>query len=168
MLIITAYLLCAGLFVYIFGEDEIPLVRVKQGLIRGIQEESLNGRTFYSYMSIPYAEPPVENLRFKDPIPSKPWDSVLEGRKMPVGCLQITSSTLLTLANNSLSIIGAEDCLYLNIFTPAPNDPERKLPVMVYIHGGGFAFGAADVYPPYFLMNKNIVLAVIQYRVGIF
>ncbi|RXG50782.1 Crystal protein [Armadillidium vulgare] len=97
---------------------------------------------------------------FSDPIPSKTWDSVLDGTKMPVGCLQISSSTLITLPNNSLSIIGREDCLYLNVFTPAPNDPERKLPVMVYIHGGGFIFGTADVYPPYFLMNKNITLVV--------
>ncbi|KAB7495768.1 Venom carboxylesterase-6, partial [Armadillidium nasatum] len=151
-----------------FGENEVPLVRVKQGLIRGIQEESLNGKKFFSYMSIPFAEPPVGKLRFRDPVPSKSWDGELDGTKMPVDCLQINILESMAQKQPSLNIVGREDCLHLNVYTSVPNSPEKKLPVMVFIHGGGFVFGAAHQYPPHALMNKDIVFVVIQYRLGIF
>ncbi|KAB7507889.1 Esterase B1 [Armadillidium nasatum] len=112
--------------------DEVPLVRVKQGLIKGIKENSTEGKDFYSYLGIPYAEPPKGNLRFKAPIPKASWEGILDGTKMP------------------------------------PNQREEKLPVMVFIHGGGFVSLRAANYSPYVLMNRDIVLVVIQYRLGIF
>ncbi|XP_037784828.1 venom carboxylesterase-6-like [Penaeus monodon] len=62
---------------------------------------------------------------------------------------------------------GSEDCLYLNVFTPAGREPEERFPVMVWIHGGGYFSGAAVEYQPHVLMNHDIVLVVLQYRLGI-
>ncbi|RXG51844.1 Esterase-6 [Armadillidium vulgare] len=71
--------------------DEVPLVRVKQGLIKGIKENSTEGKDFYSYLGIPYAEPPTGKLRFKAPIPKASWKRYFDGTKMPVSCLQTIS-----------------------------------------------------------------------------
>ncbi|KAB7496323.1 Acetylcholinesterase [Armadillidium nasatum] len=88
---------------------------------------------------------------------------------MPASCLQVLFfSTFNYEDGKESSISGREDCVHLNVFTPAPNEPERKLPVMVFIHGGGFVGGKASDYHPNVLMNKEIVLVVIQYRLGIF
>ncbi|KAL7646006.1 UNVERIFIED_CONTAM: hypothetical protein RMT77_002907 [Armadillidium vulgare] len=149
--------------------NEVPIVRVKQGLIQGIAEKSLNGSKFFSYMGIPYAQPPEGNLRFKDPVPLTSWDGILNGTKMPASCLQILFfSTFNYEDGKDTSISGKEDCLHLNVFTPAQNEPERKLPVMVFIHGGAFVGGKAGDYHPNVLMNKEIVLVIIQYRLGIY
>ncbi|RXG60242.1 Venom carboxylesterase-6, partial [Armadillidium vulgare] len=117
-------------------------------------------------MGIPYAEHPVGKLRFKDPV-LKLLDGVLDGTKMPVSCLQTDFFDIITDDTKSVTINGREDCLQLNVFTTAPNQQE-KLPVMVYIHGGGFISGGATYYHPYYLLNRDIVLVVIQYRLGIF
>ncbi|KAB7502036.1 Esterase SG1, partial [Armadillidium nasatum] len=99
--------------------DEVPLVRVKQGLIKGIKENSTEGKDFYSYLSIPYAEPPNGNLRFKAPIPKASWEGILDGTKMPVSCLQTDFFEIITDDTKSVTINGREDCLQLNVFTTA-------------------------------------------------
>ncbi|RXG54002.1 Esterase SG1 [Armadillidium vulgare] len=71
--------------------DEVPLVRVKQGLIKGIKENSTEGKDFYSYLGIPFAEPPTGNLRFKAPIPKGFLGRYFDGTKMPVSCLRTIS-----------------------------------------------------------------------------
>ncbi|KAB7497797.1 Esterase SG1 [Armadillidium nasatum] len=100
-------------------DNEVPLVRVKQGLIQGIAEKSLNGSKFFSFMGIPYAQPPEGNLRFKDPVPLASWNGTLNGTKMPASCLQTLFFPTNYEDGLQSSISGKEDCLYLNVFTHA-------------------------------------------------
>ncbi|KAK8396512.1 hypothetical protein O3P69_005512 [Scylla paramamosain] len=62
---------------------------------------------------------------------------------------------------------GDEDCLYLNIFTPKAKDTRPHLPVMVFLHGGGFVCGSSSEYPPHVMLNEDVVLVTVQYRLGI-
>lgn len=145
-------------------EEDAPIVSTQEGLVLGLQESSTKGRSFYSYYSIPFAKPPVKELRFKDPVPASRWDGVLDGRTPSPLCLQLPFATI---ATGNTTVLGQEDCLYLNVFTHKPNEVEAKSPVMVYIHGGGYFGGGTSRHPPYVLMNEDIVLVTIQYRLGI-
>nr|CAD7204276.1 unnamed protein product [Timema douglasi] len=144
------------------SSQDSPLVTVAQGSLIGSFMTSRCGRQFYAFQSIPYARPPVGDLRFAPPKAALPWTEVLNATSdVPVMCLQKNY----LLPNPSVS--GVEDCLVLNVFTPEIN-PSRPLDVMVYIHGGGFFSGTgATVYNgPDYLMDKDIVLVTFNYRLG--
>nr|CAD7414940.1 unnamed protein product [Timema poppensis] len=144
------------------SSQDSPLVTVAQGSLIGSVMTSRCGRQFYAFQSIPYARPPVGDLRFAPPKAALPWTEVLNATSdVPVMCLQKNY----LLPNPSVS--GVEDCLVLNVFTPEIN-PSRPLDVMVYIHGGGFFSGTgATVYNgPDYLMDKDIVLVTFNYRLG--
>ncbi|XP_046639318.1 venom carboxylesterase-6-like isoform X1 [Daphnia pulicaria] len=145
-----------------------PIVNIPAlGGLRGSQMVSSSGRNFHAFRSIPYAEPPVGNLRFSDPIAAKPWTGrVLDATKEGPTCLQ---NDLLT----GLTQVGQEDCLVLNVYTHKINDAiENALPVMVWIHGGGFSAGSGnfetDFYGPGKILDRDVVLVTINYRVGPF
>ncbi|XP_042871783.1 juvenile hormone esterase-like [Penaeus japonicus] len=145
-----------------------PVVTLKDGLVSGKEELSTKGKEFFSYYGIPYAKPPVEELRFKDPVPVDKWPGIKDGSRMPPPSLQTSFGPLLlgrTFGPDEM--LGAEDCLYLNVFTPKEKKPQEKLPVMVWLHGGGFLSGGGYNYLPYVLMNHNIVLVVLQFRLGV-
>lgn len=130
-----------------------PLVEVEGGKIQGYQD---NGLTIYK--GIPFAAPPVGDLRWKTPQPVLPWDTVRQTTHYAPGPVQ-----------GGESPDYSEDCLYLNIWTPAKLTDE-KLPVLVWIYGGGFVFGStAD--PNYDCealarSTDGLILASINYRVG--
>ncbi|XP_037774053.1 esterase FE4-like [Penaeus monodon] len=148
------------------GEDEVgaPVVATGSGEVSGLLEKSTKGDTFYSYYGIPYAQPPVGSLRFKAPEKVQPWTGVRDGTAQPPYCAQTLFTSFL---KGRLEVGGVEDCLYLNVFTPKPNTPKARLPVMVFLHGGGYFSGGAQEYPPHVLLNHDVVLVVIQYRLGI-
>ncbi|KAJ6666155.1 hypothetical protein lerEdw1_001059, partial [Lerista edwardsae] len=120
------------------------------------------------FLGIPFAKPPVGALRFSPPQPAEPWSHVRDATAHPPMCLQssewfdmVKKFLLIKVPKTTLS----EDCLYLNIFTP---DTKAKLPVMVWIHGGGFVVGGATMYDGSALSAyENVVVVVIQYRVGL-
>nr|CAD7256157.1 unnamed protein product [Timema shepardi] len=144
------------------SSQDSPLVTIAQGSLIGSVMTSHCGRKFYTFQSIPYARPPVGDLRFAPPKAAFPWTGVLNATSdVPVMCIQKNY----LLSNPSVS--GVEDCLVLNVFTPEIN-PSRPLDVMVYIHGGGFFSGTgATVYNgPDYLMDKDIVLVTFNYRLG--
>ncbi|XP_027207995.1 juvenile hormone esterase isoform X2 [Penaeus vannamei] len=148
--------------------DSAPVVTVEEGQVSGIAEISTKGKEFYSYYGIPFAKPPVGELRLKDPVKGERWEGVRDGSKRPSSCL------LVPLAFSVMGIIkapedfyGDEDCLYLNVFTPKRVKPNKKLPVMVWIHGGSFLAGSSHEYLPHVLMSHDIVLVILQYRLGI-
>ncbi|XP_042861580.1 putative inactive carboxylesterase 4 [Penaeus japonicus] len=145
-----------------------PVVRVTQGLVSGVEEETTKGRSFHSYYGIPFAEPPLGDLRLKDPVASEAWAGVRAGSEQPQPCLQIPLlPSVMGIRVTADQLTGSEDCLYLNVFTPAGREPDAALPVMVWIHGGGYFSGAAVEFQPHVLLNHDIVLVVLQYRLGV-
>ncbi|CAG0902144.1 unnamed protein product [Darwinula stevensoni] len=145
--------------------DDI-VVRLPQGDLRGKEARSSGEHLYYSFQGIPYAEPPVGELRFKPPERHRGWsgtkDATLEGSV----CIQMDDFFFNT------GIEGGEDCLFLNVFTrkvPKEGEENPRMAVMVWIHGGGFAFGSSHsmFYNPAYLMDHDIVLVTINYRVNI-
>lgn len=145
-------------------EGEVPVVKTSTGKISGIREKTTEGKVFFSYYSIPYAKPPVGDLRFKDPQMISGWGGVRDGSSQPPMCPQLPTMALMI---GQGGMEGEEDCLYLNIFTPKPKDERPHLPVMVFIHGGGYMAGSAAEYPPHVLLNEDIILVTVQYRLGV-
>ncbi|CAH1392170.1 unnamed protein product [Nezara viridula] len=138
-------------------------LETKKGIIRGSEGTSRNGRSYRQYMAVPYARPPIDKLRFRNPQMHDGWEGVLDASKEPLPCIQKISFS--TLKQNST--IGKEDCLYLNIYTPSEPENDEKLPVMVYIHGGGFRWGSpGSKNSEKFFMDEDIVLVTVQYRLG--
>uniref|UniRef100_A0A182MHX8 Carboxylic ester hydrolase n=1 Tax=Anopheles culicifacies TaxID=139723 RepID=A0A182MHX8_9DIPT len=119
---------------------------------------------FEAFVGIPYAKPPVGKLRFKKPQPIEPWTEDYNATESKPACMQ--KSFLLP----DQPVVGDENCLYLNVYRPKGNDTE-SLPVMVFIHGGGYFFGSADpqLYgPERILATKKVILVTLQYRLGVF
>lgn len=113
-----------------------PLViQTASGKIRGISLKSSTNKYVNAWYGIPYAEPPVGDLRFQRPVPASPWNNVLETTEKPNSCLQTQSFV------PKLKI--SEDCLYLNVV--APKIFSGKLTVMVWIYGGGFYQGSSSL-----------------------
>lgn len=157
-----------GIWLAVAVGEEVPVVPTEGGKISGIVEETTEEKPFSSYYGIPYAKPPVGELRFKDPIASSPWKGVRDGSSMPPPCLQVTFGAMFSgIKLPPEHLEGEEDCLFLNVFTPKIAHTKGNLPVMVFIHGGGFFAGSADEYRPHVLLNKDIIYVVIQYRLGL-
>ncbi|XP_069689979.1 juvenile hormone esterase-like [Periplaneta americana] len=136
------------------------LVSIAQGTARGSLLTSYHGKEFCSYNGIPYAAPPVGDLRFRAPEPASAWTGELNATKPGNSCIQ-----------GALSFyFGDEDCLYLNVHTPQTSTAEELLPVMVFIHGGAFIFGNGKAYSygPHYLMDKEVVMVSMNYRLGVF
>ncbi|KAJ8723122.1 hypothetical protein PYW08_003034 [Mythimna loreyi] len=133
-------------------------VRVSEGVLEGELVQNEYGGSYCSFKGIPYAQPPVGDLRFKAPQPIKPWQGVRQANKFGPVCYQFNS------INPSLGNMS-EDCLYLNVYTPDIK-PKKPLPVMVWIHGGGFVWGSGDddLYGPQFLIRHDVVLVSFNYR----
>ncbi|MCX6329687.1 MAG: carboxylesterase family protein, partial [Bacteroidia bacterium] len=148
-LLITIFLI----FVAGYGLAQQPApVKVEQGLLQGTYEDGLS-----VYKGIPFAASPVGDLRWRAPQPAASWDGVRQADKFAPGPIQ---------GGNPPSG-KSEDCLYLNIWTPA-NSPRDRIPVLVWIYGGGFGAGATSErnYSGENLARKGVVLVSIAYRVG--
>lgn len=139
---------------------DAPAVRIDSGPIRGTQADKVT-----AYLGIPFAAPPVGDLRWRAPTPVKPWQAVRECTKFGPSCPQ------------PRPIMGGgpgpqdEDCLYLNVWTSAATaavSARKRHPVMVWIHGGGCTTGAGSL--PYYdgtnLAREGVVVVTINYRLG--
>lgn len=126
-------------------------VLTEYGLVQGAAEADLT-----VYRGIPFAAPPVGELRWKAPQPAEKWEGVRQ-------TIEFASDPFQGDGNGNVS----EDCLYLNVWTPAKSANER-VPVLVWIYGGGFAFGSTStpVHNGEHLARKGVVLVSINYRVG--
>lgn len=136
-------------------------VRTQAGLVQGTLEDGIT-----VYRGMPFAAPPLGDLRWRAPQPPAAWTGVRNADKFAPGCMQTP------VVNRSLGIEAVpvnEDCLYLNIWTPAKS-PRDRLAVMVWIYGGGFSIGATSLasYNGANLAKKGVVLVSVAYRVGAF
>ncbi|CAL2046082.1 unnamed protein product [Caenorhabditis brenneri] len=122
------------------------------------------------FLGIPFAKPPVGDLRFKKPQPVVRWDGVLKTKEYRSACM---SDPLRTYRNDVGGEIS-EDCLYLNVFTNEYCMETKNCSVLVIIHGGGLLFQSASAFNPEILINnfvgqdRNIVVVSINYRLGVF
>ena len=132
------------------------LVKTADGWVRGASA------TGYSeYVGIPYAAPPVGTLRWGPPQPITPWSGVRDATHFGNRCVQGTGWD----PGYSTPKLN-EDCLYLNVY--APDTTRKHLPVLVWIHGGGFTGGAGqDTDPRQYVQKNNAVVVTINYRLGI-
>ena len=123
------------LFVFILGNDSVS-VNIKLGQING-KKEIIDGREINTYLGIPYAEPPVKDLRFKKPLPVKQWSEPIDATHWSGPCYQ---EAFFPMHNKNYT----EDCLHLNIWSPVSNDKNELKPVMFAIHGGAFIRGSSS------------------------
>ncbi|CAH1405382.1 unnamed protein product [Nezara viridula] len=139
-----------------------PEVTIPDGTLVGIPMTTIHGRTVSAFRNIPFAAPPVGPLRFQLPQPVRPWRIPRDAGVMAPACLQYFSLFRVT--------GGQEDCLYLNVFTPQlpSSGSDVSLPINVYIHGGAFEFGTGAAYGPRYLLDYDMILVTINYRLGVF
>jgi para-nitrobenzyl esterase len=138
-------------------DKPVSVVSVVGGKVEGIVENNIT-----VFKGIPFAQPPVGGLRWKAPQPVKKWEGILKADKFAPACPQMKLKY-----PGFIPPPTSEDCLYLNVWTPAKSSGE-KLPVMVWIYGGGFAMGAtsAPLYSGEELANLGVIVVSIAYRVG--
>ncbi|XP_046587081.1 esterase E4-like [Neodiprion lecontei] len=148
---------------YLGGTTQ-PEVTIPQGTLRGKIMTTTHGRKVSAFLGIPYAQPPVGNKRFANPVPAGGWEGIRNATADGNFCPQISSTDYIT-------FLGDEDCLNLNVFTPQISDGKDSalVPVMVYVFGGRFMTGSANssVYSPKYLLNQDVVLVTFNYRLGV-
>ncbi|XP_039967413.1 glutactin-like [Bactrocera tryoni] len=133
-----------------------------QGVVIGnTNTTAWTGQTYMQFRGIPYAESPSGELRYKPPVPRKPWSTPLQANDYGRICPQLFTYNRLSPDKLQGDL---EDCLTLNIFTKKLNATQ---PVMFYVHGGSLQVGFASDHRPDYLLEEDIVLVVIQYRLGI-
>jgi para-nitrobenzyl esterase len=135
------------------------IVRTSDGRIRGLYKDAAR-----EFLGIPYAAPPAGPLRWRPPHPARPWTGIRNARKPGHNCAQTGS-----VATGVPVTSDFENCLFLNVYTPKRVTGRRPLPVMVWIHGGGFTGGAGSIYDGKIIAPKgNVVVVTINYRLNAF
>ncbi|XP_042556604.1 pyrethroid hydrolase Ces2e-like isoform X1 [Dipodomys spectabilis] len=167
----------AGMIAVVYGFLLLPLLIQGQapaspirtthtGQVRGslihVKDSNVGVHTF---LGIPFAKPPVGPLRFAPPEPPEPWSAVRDSTSHPAMCLQ-NSDPMVNVTIPPISM--SEDCLYLNIYSPASALEGCNLPVMVWIHGGGLVTGLASIKDGSRLAStEDVVVVIMQYRLGV-
>lgn len=138
-----------------------PVVRTDAGALAGVAAEGVE-----SFKGIPFAAPPVGALRWRAPQPVTPWKGVRDAARFGDDCMQEPFPGIAAPLGAPLS----ENCLFLNVWRPAGAAAGKRLPVMVWIHGGGFVNGGAspDVFAGDHFARKDVIMVGIAYRVGRF
>ncbi|MBN1185633.1 MAG: carboxylesterase family protein [Bacteroidales bacterium] len=148
-----------------------PILTIEGGKIVGV-ETSTHG--VIAYKGIPYAAPPVADLRWKEPQPVMSWDGVMTADSFGAAAMQVTWDPKSFYGREwraSGSVPFDEDCLYLNVWTPAAGITDKKLPVAMWIHGGGYREGYG--FEPEMdggedWASRGVILVTVTYRLGVF
>ncbi|MEO8315121.1 MAG: carboxylesterase family protein [Pseudomonadota bacterium] len=147
------------------AEAKPPTVATTGGLVSGFRQGDSN-----AYFGLPFAQPPVGNLRWRAPLPPRSWSGVRDGSRFGANCYQAEGARFGPYTPEFMidSSPVSEDCLYLNIWTPAKGG--ISLPILVWIHGGGFGGGSGSVpiYNGARLAAKGAIVVTVNYRVGAF
>ena len=168
---------------------------ISNGKLRGIMLEASLNRSVSAFLGVPFADPPIKDLRFKPPTDVVSWKGVREALKQPPSCYQredLFFADFEGAKEMQPRMSPSEDCLYLNIFVPEgdklgkkdmPKDTENKLHVIVYIHGGGFYSGSSlpqkgsenefrrsewTPDPRELASEGNVIVVTLQYRLSSF
>uniref|UniRef100_A0A3Q2ZPE3 Carboxylic ester hydrolase n=1 Tax=Kryptolebias marmoratus TaxID=37003 RepID=A0A3Q2ZPE3_KRYMA len=159
-------------FLGVVAELHAPEVHTKLGSLKG-EYVSVKGKETgtHAFLGIPFAKRPVGPLRLAAPEPAEGWEGLRDATKQPKMCIQNMSLVMELFGKLGGSAAHAfdisEDCLYLNIYTPANRAHDAKLPVMVWIHGGGLTIGSASMYDGSALAAyQDVVVVLVQYRLG--
>jgi para-nitrobenzyl esterase len=138
-------------------------VKTEQGKVVG---KTINNGKVRAFMGLPYAAPPVGDLRWKAPQPPAKWKGDRDATKYGAHCAQGRVFDDMVFQDAGPS----EDCLFLNVYVPADAKEKSKLPVMFWIHGGGYSGGGSSEprHNGDFLPTKGVVLVTINYRLGVF
>ncbi|XP_066251364.1 venom carboxylesterase-6-like [Euwallacea similis] len=143
------------------------VVNCEDGKIRGKYLKTRQGREISAFLGIPFAKPPVGDLRFKPPVPFGGWQGILNATQVHSVCPQRD------IYRRSEIFEGEEDCLYLNVYVPkvaskVKSSQSSSLPVMVFFHGGGWLCGSGNThwYGPDVLLERDVILVVLNYRLG--
>ncbi len=143
------------------GSTDPYRVKTENGIVEGMTLPS----GIHTFRGIPYAAPPVRDLRWQPPQPVKDWEGVRPADRFAPQCMQQRVFNDMMFRNSGVS----EDCLYLNVWTPSASS-SPKLPVLVYYYGGGFIAGDGSEYryDGESLAQRGIVVVTMSYRLGIF
>jgi para-nitrobenzyl esterase len=151
MAMIASFAVCSST-----AQAHLDTVRTETGLVSG------SGDAVREYLGIPYARAPVGNLRWHAPMPADSWQGIRDGSRFGPDCMQPAEYP--ELRGNGMS----EDCLSVNVWTPAHTVQDR-LPVMVWIYGGGFRYGSGS-HPSYdgeALASRGVIIVTFNYRMGL-
>lgn len=168
MKVLTLILITFSLSAFAQKSEPILLATTNAGKVTGVLNAD---KTVASFKGVPFAAPPVGELRWKAPQPVKPWNGTLTCDKFSASPFQNTPAPFMMWTEEFIAPPEplSEDCLYLNVWTPA-NSTKEKLPVLMWIYGGGFVSGssACAIYDGEALAKQGIIFVSINYRVGVF
>nr|WCC58183.1 carboxylesterase [Pharsalia antennata] len=165
---------CASVFVILFDNGNCLAfvkkaeynrslqVKTNTGIVQGIWKKMDSGKDMFTYTGIPFAMPPLYNLRFMSPQPPKSWSGVLDARLQTPPCVQLMLRIV------GITVNGTEDCLYLNVYTPIKPLENEIIPVLFWIHGGAFIEGDLANFDPEYFLEENLVVVTANYRLGMF
>jgi len=132
-----------------------PTVRTAGGWLAGTRANGVE-----SFLGIPYAAPPVGDLRWRPPAAARPWSGIRDATRFGNRCAQLAST------NGAGSL--TEDCLFLNVQRPSGTNRRSRLPVFVFFHGGGYVNGSSDQHDGSTLARQGrIVTVTVNYRLGV-
>jgi para-nitrobenzyl esterase len=145
-----------------------PIVQTTAGAVRGRWRTDENGNASAAFLGIPFAEPPVGQLRFEAPVAHAPWDGVRDAGEMGATPQRRPYAEVTAIPEPSFP---GDSTLNVNVFTPSPSDPGTRtklLPVLVWIHGGGFIAGspASPWYDGRAFNRDGVVTVNVSYRLG--
>ncbi|XP_037948236.1 esterase B1-like [Teleopsis dalmanni] len=147
---------------HFLSTNRTEIVETSSGKVKGLVRKTVYDKEEYvAFEGIPYAKSPLGELKFRAPQPIKRWEGILNCTKPKNRCLQ--NDLFLRV------VAGTLDCLYVNVYVKKLKS-EKPLPVIVWIHGGGYQYGEATrrVYAPDYFLNKDVIFVAISYRLGAF
>lgn len=138
----------------------MTIVDTEYGPVEGIRKMTFAGRDYVSFQGIPYMKPPLGKLRFREAQPPEKWTEPFDATKPPPAYMNVYYLTG--------KLEGQEDAGVINVYKPHV-EQAKPLPVMVFIHGGGFTSGSSrtDLLGPDYYMQKDVVLVTFNYRLGV-
>ncbi|CAL8134350.1 unnamed protein product [Orchesella dallaii] len=149
------------------SDDGNPLVSTKLGIVQGFKMKIAPTREIFAFTGVPFGESTGGENRFRDPVPKKPWSDIWDATFPSPACLQTNPSSA-----TAEKIIGQEDCLHLDIYTPSlpknNGNASRLLPVFMFVPGGFFMYGNSRAYGPKYLLREQVIFIPINVRKGIF